>query len=74
MFVSPTARAVDPYLGDSNRPEYVQGFCDQVNDELEGPQIACRLLAHKIQSPYEVEALHGLMVLYAICYGAVQRR
>lgn len=37
-------------------------FCDQVNRELEGPQIAIRLLAHKIQSPTEREALYALSV------------
>jgi len=37
-------------------------FCDQINKELEGPQIAVRLLAHKIQSPQEKEALFALSV------------
>ena len=37
-------------------------FCKQVNDELEGPQIGVRLIAHKIQSPQEKEALYGLLV------------
>ena len=37
-------------------------FCDRVNKELEGPQISVRLLAHKIQSPQEREALYALTV------------
>uniref|UniRef100_A0A673Z712 Golgi associated, gamma adaptin ear containing, ARF binding protein 3a n=1 Tax=Salmo trutta TaxID=8032 RepID=A0A673Z712_SALTR len=45
--------------------EYIIGFCDQINKELEGPQIAVRLLAHKIQSPQEWEAIQALMVLEA---------
>ncbi|XP_042198390.1 ADP-ribosylation factor-binding protein GGA3 isoform X1 [Callorhinchus milii] len=45
--------------------EYIIGFCDQVNKELEGPQIAVRLLAHKIQSPQEWEAVQALTVLEA---------
>ncbi|OCT60677.1 ADP-ribosylation factor-binding protein GGA3 isoform X2 [Xenopus laevis] len=45
--------------------EYIISFCDQVNKELEGPQIAVRLLAHKIQSPQEWEALQALTVLEA---------
>ncbi|XP_059509763.1 ADP-ribosylation factor-binding protein GGA3 isoform X2 [Stegostoma tigrinum] len=45
--------------------EYIIGFCDQVNKELEGPQIAVRLLAHKIQSPQEWEAVQTLTVLEA---------
>ncbi|XP_010871278.1 ADP-ribosylation factor-binding protein GGA3a [Esox lucius] len=52
----------------SNRQEdweYIMGFCDQINKELEGPQIAVRLLAHKIQSPQEWEAIQALMVLEA---------
>ncbi|XP_064594749.1 ADP-ribosylation factor-binding protein GGA1-like isoform X2 [Liolophura sinensis] len=40
--------------------EFIISFCDQVNKELEGPQIAIRLLAHKIQSPQEREALYAL--------------
>lgn len=52
----------------SNRQEdweYIIGFCDQINKELEGPQIAVRLLAHKIQSPQEWEAVQALTVLEA---------
>uniref|UniRef100_A0A8C4GGQ2 Golgi associated, gamma adaptin ear containing, ARF binding protein 3a n=1 Tax=Dicentrarchus labrax TaxID=13489 RepID=A0A8C4GGQ2_DICLA len=50
----------------SNRQEdweYIMGFCDQVNKELEGPQISVRLLAHKIQSPQEWEAIQALTYL-----------
>ncbi|XP_068118038.1 ADP-ribosylation factor-binding protein GGA3 isoform X2 [Hyperolius riggenbachi] len=45
--------------------EYIISFCDQINKELEGPQIAVSLLAHKIQSPQEWEALQALTVLEA---------
>lgn len=41
---------------------FVEGFCDQLNQELEGPPVACRLLSHKIQSPQEAEAIQALMV------------
>uniref|UniRef100_A0A7N6F9V3 Golgi associated, gamma adaptin ear containing, ARF binding protein 3b n=1 Tax=Anabas testudineus TaxID=64144 RepID=A0A7N6F9V3_ANATE len=41
------------------------GFCDQINKELEGPQIAVNLLVHKIHSPQEWEALQALTVLEA---------
>uniref|UniRef100_A0A8C8EGC9 ADP-ribosylation factor-binding protein GGA1 n=1 Tax=Oncorhynchus tshawytscha TaxID=74940 RepID=A0A8C8EGC9_ONCTS len=41
----------------------IQGFCEQLNNEPEGPQLATRLLAHKIQSPQEWEAMQSLMVL-----------
>ncbi|KAL4240768.1 gamma adaptin ear containing [Mactra antiquata] len=43
--------------------ESIGKFCDQVNKELEGPQYAIRLLAHKIQSPIEREALYSLVTL-----------
>ncbi|XP_071403526.1 ADP-ribosylation factor-binding protein GGA1-like isoform X4 [Centroberyx affinis] len=41
----------------------IKGFCEQLNNEPEGPQLAARLLAHKIQSPQEWEAMQALMVL-----------
>ncbi|NXI99725.1 GGA3 protein, partial [Psophia crepitans] len=59
---------VDKATNPSNRQEdweYIIGFCDQINKELEGPQIAVRLLAHKIQSPQEWEAVQALTVLEA---------
>uniref|UniRef100_A0AAX7W3M5 Golgi associated, gamma adaptin ear containing, ARF binding protein 3a n=1 Tax=Astatotilapia calliptera TaxID=8154 RepID=A0AAX7W3M5_ASTCA len=52
----------------SNRQEdweYIMMFCDQINKELEGPQISVRLLAYKIQSPQEWEAMQALTVLEA---------
>uniref|UniRef100_A0A670JFE9 Golgi associated, gamma adaptin ear containing, ARF binding protein 3 n=1 Tax=Podarcis muralis TaxID=64176 RepID=A0A670JFE9_PODMU len=53
--------------------EYIIGFCDQINKELEGPQIAVRLLAHKIQSPQEWEAVQALTVLEACMKNCGQR-
>ncbi|KAI3352279.1 hypothetical protein L3Q82_005254 [Scortum barcoo] len=41
----------------------IKGFCDQLNNEPDGPQLATRLLAHKIQSPQEWEAMQALTVL-----------
>uniref|UniRef100_A0A8C1X5K7 Golgi associated, gamma adaptin ear containing, ARF binding protein 3b n=1 Tax=Cyprinus carpio TaxID=7962 RepID=A0A8C1X5K7_CYPCA len=61
--VSSTDKATHP----TNRQEdweYIIGFCDQINKELEGPQIAVRLLVHKIHSQ-EWEALQALTVLEA---------
>ncbi|XP_061844223.1 ADP-ribosylation factor-binding protein GGA1-like [Nerophis lumbriciformis] len=43
--------------------ENIKVFCEQLNKEPEGPQIATRLLAHKIQSPQEWEAMQALVVL-----------
>uniref|UniRef100_A0A2I3G7F9 Golgi associated, gamma adaptin ear containing, ARF binding protein 3 n=1 Tax=Nomascus leucogenys TaxID=61853 RepID=A0A2I3G7F9_NOMLE len=62
FFVLSQDKATNP----SNRQEdweYIIGFCDQINKELEGPQIAVRLLAHKVQSPQEWEALQALTYL-----------
>ncbi|XP_069762434.1 ADP-ribosylation factor-binding protein GGA1-like isoform X2 [Narcine bancroftii] len=55
-------KATNP-LNTEEKWELIKGFCDQVNLELEGPQIATRLLGHKIQSPQEREALYALTVL-----------
>ncbi|NWV87357.1 GGA2 protein, partial [Machaerirhynchus nigripectus] len=54
--------ATDPSISEENW-ECIQRFCDQVNADTEGPLFALRLLAHKIQSPQEGEALHALTVL-----------
>ncbi|XP_056135793.1 ADP-ribosylation factor-binding protein GGA1-like [Lampris incognitus] len=41
----------------------IKDFCEQLNNDPEGPQLATRLLAHKIQSPQEWEAIQALMAL-----------
>ena len=45
----------------------IKQFCDAVNANLGGDAavVACRLLAHKIQSPQDREALQSLAVLEA---------
>ncbi|NXM73360.1 GGA2 protein, partial [Serilophus lunatus] len=55
-------QATDPSVPEENW-ECIQQFCEQVNADTEGPSLALRLLAHKIQSPQEGEALHALTVL-----------
>ncbi|NXG23063.1 GGA2 protein, partial [Grallaria varia] len=55
-------KATDPSTPEENW-ECIQQFCDQVNASTEGSSLALRLLAHKIQSPQEREALHALTVL-----------
>ncbi|NXW85392.1 GGA2 protein, partial [Alopecoenas beccarii] len=54
--------ATDPSIPEENW-ECIQRFCDQVNADTDGPSLALRLLAHKIQSPQELEALRALTVL-----------
>nr|XP_046260551.1 ADP-ribosylation factor-binding protein GGA1-like [Scatophagus argus] len=55
-------KATNPLNKDTDW-DNIQAFCDQLNNEPEGPQLATRLLAHKIQSPQEWEAMQALTVL-----------
>uniref|UniRef100_A0A3Q1EDB4 Golgi associated, gamma adaptin ear containing, ARF binding protein 1 n=1 Tax=Acanthochromis polyacanthus TaxID=80966 RepID=A0A3Q1EDB4_9TELE len=55
-------RATNPLNRDTDWTS-IHAFCDQLNNDLEGPQLATRLLAHKIQSPQEWEAMQALLVL-----------
>ncbi|NWU94445.1 GGA2 protein, partial [Upupa epops] len=57
-------KATDPSSPEENW-ECIQQFCARVNADAEGPSLAPRLLAHKIQSPQEMEALRALTVLEA---------
>ncbi|XP_054160667.1 ADP-ribosylation factor-binding protein GGA3-like [Oppia nitens] len=61
---------LDVYLAKSTNPlndnideELLTGLCAAINDRPDGPQVALRYLAHKIQSPQEIEALHSLNLL-----------
>ncbi|KAF3700500.1 ADP-ribosylation factor-binding protein [Channa argus] len=56
-------RATNPLNRDTDWSS-IHAFCDQLNSDLEGPQLATRLLAHKIQSPQELEAMQALLCLY----------
>ncbi|XP_041855411.1 ADP-ribosylation factor-binding protein GGA3 [Melanotaenia boesemani] len=63
---------LESWLGKATHPanrqedwEYIIGFCDQVNRELEGPQTAVNLLVRKIYYSQEWEALQALTVLEA---------
>ncbi|KAM5227710.1 ADP-ribosylation factor-binding protein GGA2 [Ctenodactylus gundi] len=55
-------KATDPSMPEQDWPA-IQNFCEQVNTDLSGPTHAPWLLAHKIQSPQEKEALYALTVL-----------
>ncbi|XP_034156117.2 ADP-ribosylation factor-binding protein GGA3 [Pangasianodon hypophthalmus] len=55
-------KATDPE-NPSERWDCMQEFYQHVNTHPNGPQIATRLLAHKIQSPQEKEALQALTLL-----------
>uniref|UniRef100_A0AAQ5XCQ0 Golgi-associated, gamma adaptin ear containing, ARF binding protein 2 n=1 Tax=Amphiprion ocellaris TaxID=80972 RepID=A0AAQ5XCQ0_AMPOC len=57
-------QATDPN-NQEDRWDCIQGFYQLVNQDADGPQVAVRLLAHKIQSPQEKEALQALTVLEA---------
>ncbi|XP_007516629.1 ADP-ribosylation factor-binding protein GGA2 isoform X2 [Erinaceus europaeus] len=55
-------KATDPSMSEQDWSA-IQNFCEQVNTDPNGPTYAPWLLAHKIQSPQEKEALHALLVL-----------
>ncbi|XP_026993128.2 ADP-ribosylation factor-binding protein GGA2-like isoform X1 [Tachysurus fulvidraco] len=55
-------KVTDP-MNQSERWDCIQEFYQHVNAHPDGPQIATRLLAHKIQSPQEKEALQALTLL-----------
>lgn len=54
-------KATNP-LVDCPDPIDVALFCEKVTHEHDGIQIATRLLAYRIHSPQEKEALHALAV------------
>uniref|UniRef100_A0A8P4G2I2 ADP-ribosylation factor-binding protein GGA1 n=1 Tax=Dicentrarchus labrax TaxID=13489 RepID=A0A8P4G2I2_DICLA len=54
-----TDKATNP-LNKETDWDNIKGFCDQLKND---PQLATRLLAHKIQSPQEWEAMQALTVL-----------
>uniref|UniRef100_A0A674CG30 Golgi associated, gamma adaptin ear containing, ARF binding protein 1 n=1 Tax=Salmo trutta TaxID=8032 RepID=A0A674CG30_SALTR len=60
-FILPLDKATNPLNRDTDW-DSIQAFCDQLNNDLEG-YLATRLLAHKIQSPQEWEAMQALVVL-----------
>ncbi|XP_019960960.2 ADP-ribosylation factor-binding protein GGA1-like [Paralichthys olivaceus] len=55
-------RATNPLNKDTDWSS-IHAFCDQLNNDSKGPQLATRLLAHKVQSPQEWEAMQALLVL-----------
>ncbi|EPY88373.1 ADP-ribosylation factor binding protein isoform 1-like protein [Camelus ferus] len=57
-----TDRATNPLNKELNWAS-INSFCEQLNEDFEGPPLATRLLAHKIQSPQEWEAIQALTVL-----------
>uniref|UniRef100_A0A671PGC9 ADP-ribosylation factor-binding protein GGA1-like n=1 Tax=Sinocyclocheilus anshuiensis TaxID=1608454 RepID=A0A671PGC9_9TELE len=70
MAVPPDEQSLESRINKATNPlnretdwESIQLFCDQLGDEPEGPHLATRLLAHKIQSPQEWEAMQALTVL-----------
>eukprot|EP00073_Rattus_norvegicus_P042163 XP_008772038.1 PREDICTED: ADP-ribosylation factor-binding protein GGA2-like [Rattus norvegicus] len=57
-----TDKATNPSMAEQDWSA-IQKFCEQVNTDPSGPTHAPWLLAHKIQSPQEREALYALTVL-----------
>ncbi|KAG9338816.1 hypothetical protein JZ751_025253 [Albula glossodonta] len=70
MAAPPEEESLDSRINKATNPlnkdtdwDSIRAFCEQLNNEVEGPQLATRLLAHKIQSPQEWEAMQALTVL-----------
>ena len=55
------AKVTNPLNGDIDE-DLLRRASEAINERSDGPQIALRFLAHKIQSPQEIEALHSLNV------------
>ncbi|XP_046437414.1 ADP-ribosylation factor-binding protein GGA1-like isoform X2 [Daphnia pulex] len=55
-------KATNP-LVDQPDPLDVASFCERVTHESDGPQVAVKLLAYRIHSPQEKEALNALALL-----------
>ena len=56
-----SVKATNP-LVDQPDPLDVASFCERVTHESDGPQVAVKLLAYRIHSPQEKEALNALAV------------
>uniref|UniRef100_A0A8C7AFW3 VHS domain-containing protein n=1 Tax=Neovison vison TaxID=452646 RepID=A0A8C7AFW3_NEOVI len=55
-------RAINPLNKELNWTS-INSFCKQLNEDFEEPPLATQLLAHKIQSPQEWEAIQALTFL-----------
>ena len=60
-------KATNP-LVDNPDPVVVASFCAKVNHVTDGAQVASRLLAYRIHSPQEKEALHALAVIIILIW------
>ena len=54
-------------LDSDTTAKLIEDFCVLVGEEFDGHLVATRLIAHKIQSPLEQEALLALAVSYLTC-------
>ncbi len=61
FFLCYLVKATNP-LVDQPDPLDVASFCERVTHEPDGPQVAVKLLAYRIHSPQEKEALNALAV------------
>lgn len=61
FFLYHLVKATNP-LVDQPDPLDVASFCERVTHEPDGPQVAVKLLAYRIHSPQEKEALNALAV------------
>ncbi|KAK6766342.1 hypothetical protein RB195_025943 [Necator americanus] len=57
------SRSTDPFIDEETRKQNVQKLCDRVNYEADGAMVATGILAHKIVSPDQDEALYSLQAV-----------
>uniref|UniRef100_A0A3B3BTW9 Golgi-associated, gamma adaptin ear containing, ARF binding protein 1 n=1 Tax=Oryzias melastigma TaxID=30732 RepID=A0A3B3BTW9_ORYME len=60
--LSSADKATNPLNKDTDWSS-IKAFCEELDHHQDGPQLASRLLAHKIQSPQEWEAIQALTAL-----------
>ncbi|ETN68987.1 VHS domain protein, partial [Necator americanus] len=57
------SRSTDPFIDEETRKQNVQKLCDRVNYEADGAMVATGILAHRIVSPDQDEALYSLQAV-----------
>lgn len=58
-------RATDPFVTDEDRAHSLDNLCERINLEADGAQISMKILAHKMLSPNQAEALNALKAVDA---------
>ncbi|GMT06255.1 hypothetical protein PENTCL1PPCAC_28429, partial [Pristionchus entomophagus] len=60
------SRATDPFLDEEQRSHSALSLCEKVNDEAEAAQISVNILAHRLLTPNQDEALFVLQTIESL--------